>query len=463
MPIEITMPRLSDTMEKGTIIKWHVAEGDQVGAGDVLADVETDKATMEMQSFDDGTIQSLAVSEGQAVDVGTVVAVLLEEDESPGDAAPSTPVEPASTSDGKSSADSPAVAVGHQDMPASETPTPTASLSAAGHLRISPVARRLADAHGIDPTSLVGSGTSGRIVKRDILAAIGTGDETRSAVPPSATPSAPSAPPVPAAQPVSHPPAPVVSAAPIQATPVSTDEVAIPGALQSHQEAVSGMRQTIAQRLVESKQSIPHYQVSMTLDVEPLLSLRKSLNSQLAGTGSKISVNDLIVRACGLAMYANPLMNASWAGDSIIYHGDVNIGVAIALPPERGGGLVVATIRNVDRKSIRIISAETKALSEKARTRGLTVEEMSDATFTISNLGMFGIDNFTAIINPPNSAILAVGAALEKPIVRNGELTIGREMTVTLSNDHRVVDGATAAQYLVTLREFIENPAQILI
>lgn len=456
MPIEITMPRLSDTMEKGTIIKWHVAEGDAVGAGDVLADVETDKATMEMQSFDDGTIQSLAVSEGQAVDVGTVVAVLLEEDESSGDTAPSAPAEPASSDAEKSPMESPAVATEQQDTPASETPMPTAPRSAAGHLRISPVARRLADAHGIDPTSLMGSGTSGRIVKRDILAAIGTSDETRSAVPPSASPA-------PAALPVAQPPAPVVSMAPIQATPVSTEEVTIPGALQSHQEAVSGMRQIIAQRLVESKQSIPHYQVSMTLDVDPLLSLRKSLNSQLAGTGSKISVNDLIVRACGLAMYANPLMNASWAGDSIIYHGDVNIGVAIALPHERGGGLVVATIRNVDRKSIRIISAETKALSEKARTRGLTVEEMSDATFTISNLGMFGIDNFTAIINPPNSAILAVGAALEKPIVRNGELTIGREMTVTLSNDHRVVDGATAAKYLVTLREFIENPAQILI
>tara|TARA_B100002051_G_scaffold266304_1_gene293312 strand:- start:1399 stop:2070 length:672 start_codon:yes stop_codon:yes gene_type:complete len=223
------------------------------------------------------------------------------------------------------------------------------------------------------------------------------------------------------------------------------------------------MRQTIAQRLVESKQSIPHYQVSMTMDVDPLLALRKSLNSQLAGTGSKISVNDLIVRACGLAMYANPLMNASWAGDAIEYHGDVNIGVAIALPAEKGGGLVVATIRNVDRKSIRIISAETRALSEKARTRGLTVDEMSDSTFTISNLGMYGITDFTAIINPPNSAILAVGSAIEKPVVRNGELAVGNEMTVTLSNDHRVVDGATAAQYLVSLREYIENPAQILV
>ena len=201
----------------------------------------------------------------------------------------------------------------------------------------------------------------------------------------------------------------------------------------------------------------------MALDVEPLLALRKSLNEQLAGTGSKISVNDLLVRACALAMYANPLMNASWGGESIVYHGAVNIGVAVALPDERGGGLVVATIRDADRKSIRVISAETRALSEKARTRGLTVEEMADSTFTISNLGMFGITDFTAIINPPNSAILAVGSALEKPVVRNGELVVGHEMTVTLSNDHRVVDGATAAKYLVSLREIIENPAQILV
>ena len=458
MPIDITMPRLSDTMEKGTIIKWHVAEGDEVSSGDVLADVETDKATMEMQSFDDGTVHSLPVGEGQPVEVGTVVAVLLEEDESPEDATPSKPAEPAPADAATPAAK--AASPGTTPEPVSADGSPSSSArSSTGQFRISPVARRLADDHGIDPTSLVGSGPSGRIVKRDILAAIGTGEETRSAVPPSAG----TAPPAPAAQQISQPPAPVVPAVSVSATPVSSGQITIPGALQSHREPLTGMRQTIAQRLVESKQSIPHYQVSMTLDVDPLLSLRKSLNSQLAGTGSTISVNDLIVRACGLAMYANPLMNASWAGDAIEYHGDVNIGVAISLPQEKGGGLVVATIRNVDRKSIRIISAETRALSEKARSRGLTIDEMSESTFTISNLGMYGITDFTAIINPPNSAILAVGAALEKPVVRNGELTVGREMTVTLSNDHRVVDGATAAQYLVSLREFIENPAQILV
>tara|TARA_B100001059_G_scaffold195821_1_gene200465 strand:- start:12317 stop:13648 length:1332 start_codon:yes stop_codon:yes gene_type:complete len=443
MTIEITMPRLSDTMEKGTIIKWHIAEGDEVSAGDVLADVETDKATMEMQSFDDGTVNSLAVGEGQAVDVGTVVAVLLEEDESADD------VMPASPSPSPSQVAEPAEATPSEPVVADRQP----KAAGGGPLRISPVARRLAEDHGVEVSTLVGSGPSGRIVKRDVLAAAGAGEETRSAVAPAAKP----------AQRSMTPPPTAVAATPVTTPEQSPDLIAIPGALQSHREPVTTMRQTIAQRLVDSKQTIPHYQVSMTFNVDPLMALRSSLNTQLAGTGSKISVNDLLVRACALAMYENPLMNASWADDSIVYHGDVNIGVAIALPQERGGGLVVATIRNADRKSIRVISAETKALSEKARTRGLTVEEMSDSTFTISNLGMFGVDDFTAIINPPNSAILAAGAAIQKPVVRDGELAVGYEMNATLSNDHRVVDGATAAQYLVSLREFIENPAQILV
>jgi pyruvate dehydrogenase E2 component (dihydrolipoamide acetyltransferase) len=228
-------------------------------------------------------------------------------------------------------------------------------------------------------------------------------------------------------------------------------------------ETVSGMRQTIARRLVESKQEIPHYQVSMVFPMDAMIDLRARLNTELVDQGVKLSVNDLLVRACALAMQKNPLMNASWDGDAIIYHGEVNVGVAVALPEDRGGGLVVPVIRGADMKSLRSISAETRALSEKARTRGLSVDDMSGATFTISNLGMFGVDAFTAIINPPNSAILAVGAALQKPVVRDGELAVGWEMNGTLSNDHRVVDGATAARYLGTLRELIEHPASILV
>jgi pyruvate dehydrogenase E2 component (dihydrolipoamide acetyltransferase) len=201
----------------------------------------------------------------------------------------------------------------------------------------------------------------------------------------------------------------------------------------------------------------------MVFAMDALMALRKDLNIELADQGVKLSVNDLLVRACAIAMHRNPLMNASWDGDAIIFHNDVNIGVAVSLPEERGGGLVVPVLRSADGRSLRAISAETKALSEKARTRGLTVDEMSGATFTISNLGMFGVDAFTAIINPPNSAILAVGACLQKPVVRDGELAVGWEMNATLSNDHRVVDGATAARYLGTLKELIEHPASILV
>jgi pyruvate dehydrogenase E2 component (dihydrolipoamide acetyltransferase) len=437
MPIDITMPRLSDTMEKGTIIKWHVAEGAEVAAGDVIADVETDKATMEMQAFDDGRISKIAVTEGIAVEIGTVVAVLIEEDESP-DLPPSPPVvEPMAEA-------SPVEVT--KKKPAEST----------SHRKVTPVARRLAETHGVDLASLEGSGPGGRIVKQDVLAAAAASDEMRAAVPPSTRPSAPRVV-EPATEIVEH--ADLV----IPATPVSPTPAPLAVMNSDRREMVSGMRQTIARRLVESKQEIPHYQVSMVFPMDAMIDLRATLNSELVDQGVKLSVNDLLVRACALAMQRNPLMNASWDGDAIIYHGEVNIGVAVALPEDRGGGLVVPVIRGADMKSLRSISAETRALSEKARTRGLSVDDMSDATFTISNLGMFGVDAFTAIINPPNSAILAVGAALQKPVVRDGELGVGWEMNGTLSNDHRVVDGATAARYLGTLRELIEHPAGILV
>ncbi|MCH2141622.1 MAG: 2-oxo acid dehydrogenase subunit E2 [Phycisphaerales bacterium] len=437
MPIDITMPRLSDTMEQGTIIKWHVTEGQDVSAGDVLADVETDKATMEMQSFDDGRIASLSVAEGEPVDIGTVVAVLLEEDESD-DAVADTP------------------ASQPPPVPPAETPTPPAVVEApasgassprGSHLKATPVARRLAEEHGVDLQSLQGSGPGGRIVKRDVLAAVGAGQETRAAVPPSARGEVVD---------LARTDTPSLPATPVQAAPMTLTG-------DDRREPVSSMRQTIARRLVQSKQEIPHYQVSMAFAMDELSALRKQLNGDLADQDIKLSINDLLVRACALAMHQNPLMNASWDGDAIVYHERVHIGVAVALPEERGGGLVVPVIRDANFKSLRAISTETRALAEKARTRGLSVEEMEGATFTISNLGMFGVDNFTAIINPPNSAILAVGATLEKPVVRDGELAVGLEMNATLSNDHRVIDGATAARWLGTFRSLIEHPSSILV
>ena len=439
MSIEITMPRLSDTMERGTIIKWHVAKGDEVNAGDVLADVETDKATMEMQAYDDGVVQDIMVPEGQAVEIGTVCAVLSDEDDEDGDGGNA------------------ASAVDH-DVPPGEVevellePTNAAESVARpsprhSDLRITPVARRLADAHGVDLKALTGSGPSGRITKKDVLAAAAAGDEMQAAIAPSAASTSP-------------PPA-LAPVQPMPTTPVSSGDLVLNQ--DDRREPVSGMRQTIARRLVESTQEIPHYQVTMEFDMDAMVDLRASLNADLAQYEVKLSVNDLLVRACALAMAKNPLMNASWDSDAIVFHNRVHIGVAVALPEERGGGLVVPVIRDADKKSLRQISAETRMLATKARERGLSPEDMSDATFTISNLGMFGVDHFTAIINPPNSAILAVGATAQKPVVRNGELAVGWTMSSTLSNDHRVVDGATAARYLGTLKLLLEHPSTILV
>jgi pyruvate dehydrogenase E2 component (dihydrolipoamide acetyltransferase) len=436
MSIEITMPRLSDTMERGTIIKWHVAKGDEVSAGDVLADVETDKATMEMQAFDDGVVQDIMVPEGQAVDIGTVCAVLSDEDDATASDAPIDVevLEPTDQADHAGIADQ------------ATQPSPRHS-----ELRITPVARRLADTHGVDLKTLTGSGPSGRITKKDVLAAAAAGDEMQAAIPPSAASTSGASAHVPALAPVNA----------IPTTPVSSGDLVLHE--DDRREPVSGIRQTIARRLVQSKQEIPHYQVTMDFHMDAMVDLRATLNADLVQYEVKLSVNDLLVRACALAMAKNPLMNASWDGDAIVFHSRVNIGVAVALPEERGGGLVVPVIRDADKKSLRLISAETRALASKARERGLSPEDMADATFTISNLGMFGVDHFTAIINPPNSAILAVGATAQRPVVRDGELAVGWTMSSTLSNDHRVVDGATAARYLGTLKTLIEHPSTILV
>ena len=281
----------------------------------------------------------------------------------------------------------------------------------------------------------MGSGPSGRVVKQDVLAEaerLKTGGARRMDL--------------------------VHVASPVQST-----TAVVPIGAGASEVMLSGMRQAIARRLVESKSTIPHYQVTMRFKMDPLLELRTMLNAQLEPQKIKLSVNDFIVRACALAMAAHPFFNASWAGDRIILHGDVNIGVAISLPMERGGGLVVAVLTQAQRKGLREISTETRALAEKARTRGLGPEDMAGATFTISNLGMFGVDNFTAIINPPNSAILACGAAVEQPVVRNHQLVVGHEMQATLSLDHRVIDGAMASEYLQSVKHNIENPATLLV
>jgi len=445
MPINVTMPRLSDTMEQGTVVKWHVKVGDKVASGQVIADIETDKATMEQSVFDDGTIARLVCPEGKQVKVGDVIAVLAEDGESM-DAAASAPAtggaaaaRPAPTSSAPPASATPASARGPvvADVEAVAVDGERA--------RVSPVARRMAQEMGVDLAQVAGSGPGGRIVKRDIVLAA----ETRGAA-------------VPAARPGAQSLVAASASADSGASGGSSGALAVAG-VQSVEVPVTTMRGVIARRLVESKQQIPHYQVSMKFAMDAILAMRGQLNQQLASLEVKLSVNDFIIRACALAMARHPFFNASWAGDRILLHQQVNIGVAIALPEEKGGGLVVGVVRDANLKSLRQISGEVRALGEKARTKGLSMEDMSGATFTISNLGMFGVDNFTAIINPPNSAILACGAAIEQPVVRDHQLCVGWEMAATLSLDHRVIDGAMAAKYLQSLKELVEQPTLLLV
>lgn len=434
MPIEITMPRLSDTMEEGTLIKWRVGVGDKVASGDHLADVETDKATMELQAFDDGTVAQQPVGEGDTVPVGDLILLLAEEGESAEDAVKNAGN--GSSGGGEKKAETPKA----QGAAADPTPdAPVASGSGSGKkLRVSPLARKLAEEHGLDIATLKGTGPDGRIIKRDVLAAAqGTKpDAQRSEAPDRAAAQAP---------------APVQPAA---------------GTLEAKTITLTGMRKTIAKRLVESKTTVPHFQVSVAVNTDPLMELRKTINGQLESQGIKLSINDFVTRAVAMACVEHPAVNSSWNGDSIIQHGTVNVGVAISLPPEKGGGLLVATLRDTHAKGLRQISSDVKQLAKNARSeKGLTVQEMSDSTITISNLGMpqYGVTQFTAIVNPPNAAIIAVGAAIQKPVVRGGEIVIGSEMNVTLSGDHRTIDGAVGAEYLATFKRLLENPAALLV
>jgi pyruvate dehydrogenase E2 component (dihydrolipoamide acetyltransferase) len=463
MPIELTMPRLSDTMEAGTVIKWNVKEGDPVRSGSVLADIETDKATMEMQCFDDGKLAAILVEPGKQVKVGTTIALIALEGEdvaavkAGGGKSGATPVANAPAPVAKAPAPAAKVdvpAAKTAPAPASATPVvqtetrhgmegfPSLGDDDGPRMRVSPVARRMAEDNGIAIDSIKGTGPGGRVIKRDVEQAIENKSSQKAAAAATITPA---------------------QALAVSTSGVQTASAPLALSMPGRDVALTGMRQTIARRLVESKTTIPHYQVTMKFDMDRLIEMRANYNEKLKSSGVKLSVNDFLVRACALAMAEHPFFNASFAGDHVRIHEVVNIGVAISLPEEKGGGLVVGVIRDADHKSLRQISADTKNLAEKARTKGLSVQDMSDATFTISNLGMFGVEHFTAIINPPNSAILACGAAVQQPVVRDGQLVVGTQMQATLSLDHRVIDGAMAAQYLASLKEFIEEPETLVV
>jgi len=458
MAITVEMPRLSDTMEEGTLVKWQVEVGDEVEAGQVLADVETDKATMELTAFDDGKVAKLVAGEGDTMEVGAAILILAEEGESLEDAAASGGGKSGSTAAGPSDSDESDEEQDAEDTgeaeeesgekkepekkeepEAEEASTDKSQASGGGgggRVRISPVARKIADEKGVDVSSIKGSGPDGRIIKRDVLAAAeGKGEKKSEPRQDQSKKSARTEAPSPA-------PAPKLEA-------------------KTHE--LSNMRKTIAKRLLESKTTIPHFTVTVSINMDPLLTLRKTLNDQLESQGVKLSVNDFIVRGVALSLVQHPMVNASWQDGSIQTFDTVNVGVAVALPEDKGGGLVVPTLRDCQNKGLRQISQETRQLAEKARESGLSLEEMSDGTFTLSNLGMFGVEHFEAIINPPQAAILAVGAAIEKPVVRDGQIVVGREMSATISADHRVVDGAMAAEYLQTLQQMLENPAVLMV
>ena len=441
MAIKVEMPKLSDTMEEGVIAKWNVSEGDQVESGDVIAEVETDKATMEVEVFDAGTILKILVDEGDAVPLGEIMAVIGEEGEDISDITSGSPDDGKeengeeetedSSEDGGEAEDAKEKAEakeeeeekdsdgqdekekGKEDSKLSKPKgdkkkSSKSSSSKDGRIKVSPLARNMAEEQGIDLNGVEGSGPEGRIIKRDI-------EEYE-----------------PAAQ---------------QVLQTSHEDV---------EHRVSQMRKTIARRLAESKYSSPHYYETIDIDVEQLFAARKQLNEAMEG---KISFNDIIMKACAVALRRHPMVNSSWQEDTILEHGDVNVAFAVAIDE----GLITPVIRNTYQKGLKQIGQESKELAEQARNRKLDPEQMEGSTFTISNLGMFGIEEFTAIINPPNACILAVGAIRDVPVVKDGEVVPGKRMKVTLSSDHRIVDGATAAKFLNTLQNLLSNPLSMLL
>ena len=412
----IDMPKLSDTMTVGTLAKWLKKEGDLVKAGDMLAEVETDKATMELECFFDGTLLKVFAPGGSKVAIGAPLCAIGK----PGETvvAPEPKTAPAAPAKASPPAPAPAPAPAAQKAPAPIPAAPAPATAPAGRVKISPLARKLAAEKGIDPASVTGSGPGGRIVRVDVIAA--------------------------ASAPRSAAPAAVIRSGPVQ---------------EERTVAVSGMREAIARRLVESKTQLPHFYLEIEIDAAPLLSIREQLNRGLETAGVKLSVNDFVLKAAAEALRLVPQVNASWLGDSIRYHGAAHVSFAVAIED----GLITPVVRDTHLKDVFQISTEAKALGKRAKEKKLKPDEFTGGTFCVSNLGMMGIPRFSAIINPPNAAILAVGAIVKKPVVRDDAITVGQTMTLTLSCDHRVVDGAVGASYLNALKSLLESPALLLV
>ena len=417
----ITMPRLSDTMTEGKVAKWHKNVGDDVKEGDILAEIETDKAVQDFESEFKGTLLYQGVSEGNATNVDEILAII-------GPAG--TDVSAIVAGGGKQQSAISNQQSANQVVTPVETPKAESGVQSAesGRINISPLAKKMASEKGIDISTVKGSGDNGRIVKKDIE---------------------------------NYQP----SAAPVQQTVAVSTSVASAPAAQVAMNFVAGettetvnsqVRNVIAKRLSESKFTAPHYYLMVEVNMDKAIEARKELNSL---PDTKVSFNDMVIKATALALRKHPQVNSSWAGDKIIHHGNINVGVAVAIPD----GLVVPVLKNADYMNYKQISASVKDMASRAKSKGLKANEMEGSTFSISNLGMFGIETFTSIINQPNSCILSVGAIIEKPVVKNGQIVVGNTMKLSLACDHRVVDGATGAQFLQTLKTYLESPLTMLL
>jgi pyruvate dehydrogenase E2 component (dihydrolipoamide acetyltransferase) len=430
MSINILMPALSPTMTEGKLAKWHVKVGDPVKAGQVICEIETDKATMEVEAVDEGRVGQLVVAEGtEAVKVNAVIAILLEEGDKPG-AVPAPVAQPAATPAAPKPAASPAASA-PPPKPVAPAPQPAMPAVASAGLRVfaSPLAKRIAAEKGIDLAGIKGSGPNGRIVKADV-------ESAKPGVPAATPAAAPKAPPRPSAF----------------AQPIIT----APGDQRIPHTAV---RKVIARRMLESKQTVPHFYLTVEFEVDALLAARAAINEVARKKDARVSVNDMVIKACAKALRDHPECNASWSEDEMVQYGAVDISVAVATDR----GLITPIVRNADMKGVAQISIEMKDLATRAKDGKLKLDEFQGGGFTISNLGMFGVKEFAAIINPPQAMILAVGGGEERVVARKGQMVIRNMMSCTLAVDHRVVDGAMGAQFLQTLRAYIEQPAAMLV
>ena len=412
----IRMPRLSDTMEEGNIVGWLKAVGDKIETGDVLAEVETDKATMELESFQNGTLLYIGQKEGP-VPVDGIIAIIGEEGEDYEtqlkEAQAASPKE--APKEEVKETPAPAAPAAPKPMAATPAPAPAPVSDNGSRIKASPLAKSMAAEAGINIGAVPGTGDGGRIVKRDVENYIAQGGSAANG---------------------------------------SAQSITLEPEVQYGDTPVTQMRKVIARRLGESKFTAPHFYLTVEIDMGRAIEARKDLKA----SDIKVSFNDFVVKACAMALRKHPAINSSWMGDTIRVHSDINIGVAVAVPD----GLLVPVINNADQKTMTYINQEVRALATKAKDKKLQPQEMSGNTFTISNLGMFGIEEFTAIINTPDSCILAVGSIVQKPVVKNGAIVVGNMMKVTLSCDHRTVDGATGAMFLQTLKGMLENPVRML-